>query len=259
MSNREFPPSAKRLEKLSKQGKIVKSQWVALAGGYWAAALCLTGTLSWVRIGSLIQWFNCEVWAPEAALKAALLMGLRVVALVLAAVAVSAIALELAQSRGLFLPTLLLQGFQRYRPGSYLSRVKHGLVEGCLGLLRLAGLLLLVVPAFVAFVSRFWLLLMVQQDQRTQLLTATVWGVAVRVGVLLSLFALLAYGFTRWRFFRQHRMSLHELREEQREGEGDPHVKAARKHEHAALVTADLERRVRRSKVIVVRRAPRKK
>lgn len=259
MSNREFPPSAKRLGKLSKEGKVIKSQWVALAGSYWAAVLCLTGTLSWVRIGSLIQWLNCEVWAPEAALKAALLMGLRVVALALAAVAVSAIALELAQSRGLFVPTLLLQGFQRYRPGSYLSRVKHSFMEGCLGLLRLAGLLFVVLPAFVAFASQAGLLLTVEPEQRLSLLSAAVWGVAVRVGVLLSLVALLAYGFTRWKFFRQHRMSLHELREEHREGEGDPHLKAARKHEHAALVMADLERRVRRSKVIVVRRAPRKK
>ena len=154
MSEKEFPPSPRRLGKLTREGKVVKSQWVGVAAGYWAAVFCLAGTLSWVRGGSLIQWLNCEVWAPEAALKAALLMGFRVVALALAAVALSATTLELAQSRGLFLPSLLLQGFQRYRPGSYLSRVKHSFADGCLGLVRIGGLLVVVAPVFVAFTSQ---------------------------------------------------------------------------------------------------------
>lgn len=259
MTEKQFPPSPKRLGKLEKEGKVVKTQWVALAAGYWVALLCLTGTLSWVRAGSLIQWLNCEVWAPEAALQAALLMGFRVVALALAAVAASAVALELAQSRGLLVPSLLLQGFQRYRPGSYLSRVKQGFAEGSLGLVRLVSLVLGVVPAFSSFVAQAGALAAVEQEQRVAVLSAVVWGVAVRVAVVLSLVAVIAYGFTRWKFFHQHRMSLHELREEHKEAEGDPHLKAARKHEHAALVFADLERRVRRSKVVVVRRAPRTK
>ena len=257
MSSKEFPPSPRRLGKLEKEGKIVKTQWVGTAASCWAAIFCLAGTLSWVRVGSLIQWLNCEVWAPEAALKAALMMGFRVVALALAAVALSATALELAQSRALFLPSLLLQGFQRYRPGSYLSRVKQGFLDGCFGLVRLACLLLAVAPLFALFSAQSALLVVAGQDQVVSLLSTMVWALATRVAIVFSVVAAVAYGFTRWNFFRQHRMSLHELREEHREGEGDPHLKAARKHEHAALVLADLERRVRRSKVVVVRRAPR--
>lgn len=259
MSEKQFPPSARRLGRLEREGKVVKTQWVALASGCWGATLCLAGTLSWVRGGSLIQWLNCELWAPELVLKAALLDGFRVVALAIGAVAVSAVVLELAQSRALIVPSLLLQGFQRLRPGSYLSRVKQGFVEGALGLVRLVGLVLAVTPAFVALAMHSRVLLAVERQQMLGLLRAMVWGLAVRVAILLSLVAVIAYGFTRWRFFRQHRMSLHELREELKEGEGDPHLKASRKHEHAALVFADLERRVRRSKVVVVRRAPRSK
>lgn len=259
MSEKQFPPSPKRLGKLKKNGKVVKTQWVSLAAGCWAAILCLTGSLSWVRVGSLIQWLNSEVWAPEAAFKAALLMGFRVVALVLAAVAASAIALELAQSRGLLVPSLLLQGFQRYRPGSYVSRVKQGFVDGGLGLLRLAFLVLAVVPAFASFVAHAGPLVLVAREQRIALLSTFLSGVAVRVAVVFSLVAVIAYVITRWNFFRQHRMSLQEVREEHKEGEGDPHFKATRKHEHAALVFAELERRVRRSKVVVVRRASKTK
>jgi flagellar biosynthetic protein FlhB len=118
-------------------------------------------------------------------------------------------------------------------------------------------LLLVVVPAFCALEAQSSLLFGLEGQQRATLLGAAVRELVWRIGSLLGLLAAVSYGLARWKFFREHRMSLHELREEHREGEGDPHLKAARKHEHAALVMADLERRVRRSKVIVVRRAPR--
>jgi flagellar biosynthetic protein FlhB len=55
---------------------------------------------------------------------------------------------------------------------------------------------------------------------------------------------------------KQHRMSLQEVKEEYKESEGDPHLRAARKHEHQALAMADVERRVKNSKVLVIRKRP---
>jgi len=51
-------------------------------------------------------------------------------------------------------------------------------------------------------------------------------------------------------------MSLQEMKDEHKEDEGDPHAKAARKHEHKMLLFAEIEKRVRRSKVVVVSRMP---
>ena len=50
-------------------------------------------------------------------------------------------------------------------------------------------------------------------------------------------------------------MSLEELREEYKQEEGDPYVRAARRHEHQMLALGELEKRVRNAKVIVVRRS----
>jgi type III secretion protein U len=55
---------------------------------------------------------------------------------------------------------------------------------------------------------------------------------------------------------RQQRMSFEEVREEYKENEGDPHLRAARRHEHQALAMAEIEKRVRSSKVLVIRKRP---
>ena len=124
-------------------------------------------------------------------------------------------------------------------------------------MVRLVALLVVVLPVFSILSEQGALLLGIEAHQRGLLLEAMVWSLVWRAVALFVVVGSVAYGHARWKYFRQHRMSLHELREEHREGEGDPHLKMARKHEHAALVMADLERRVRRSKVVVVRRAPR--
>lgn len=53
---------------------------------------------------------------------------------------------------------------------------------------------------------------------------------------------------------KEHRMTLEEVKEEFKESEGDPHLRAARRHEHQALAMAEIEKRVRNSKVLVIRR-----
>jgi flagellar biosynthesis protein FlhB len=49
-------------------------------------------------------------------------------------------------------------------------------------------------------------------------------------------------------------MTLQEVREEHKEDEGDPHQKSQRKHEHRAMLMSEVEKRVRRAKVVIVRR-----
>lgn len=53
---------------------------------------------------------------------------------------------------------------------------------------------------------------------------------------------------------REHRMSFEEVREEYKESEGDPHFRAARRHEHQVMAMAEIEKQVRNSKVLVIQR-----
>ena len=55
---------------------------------------------------------------------------------------------------------------------------------------------------------------------------------------------------------RQNRMSFEEVKEEYKESEGDPHLRAARRHEHQAMAMSEIEKQVRSSKVLVIRKRP---
>ena len=79
-------------------------------------------------------------------------------------------------------------------------------------------------------------------------------SLCTRGGLALTAIAIVAYALARWRFYRQQKMSLQDLRDEYKEDEGDPHAKAHRKQEHRALLFSEVEKRVKRSKVVVVRR-----
>lgn len=60
------------------------------------------------------------------------------------------------------------------------------------------------------------------------------------------------YWLQRRSFLSEMSMSFEELREEQRESEGDPQMRAARRAEHERLVRQDIVQRVRQARVIVV-------
>ena len=79
-------------------------------------------------------------------------------------------------------------------------------------------------------------------------------AVLMRGAALLVLIAVVAYSIVRWKFFRELRMSLQELKDEFKEDEGDPHARAARKQEHRALLFSEVEKRVKSAKVVIVRR-----
>jgi flagellar biosynthetic protein FlhB len=51
-------------------------------------------------------------------------------------------------------------------------------------------------------------------------------------------------------------MSFEELKEEHRQSEGDPHLRAARRNEHQIMAMAEVEKRVRGAKVLIVQRRP---
>lgn len=75
---------------------------------------------------------------------------------------------------------------------------------------------------------------------------------------LFVLFGVGDYALRRFRYRRDLSMSLDEVRREHKEQEGDPFLRAVRKGMHEALLLQDLERRVRRSKVVVVETADRR-
>lgn len=255
MSEKEFPPSIRRLMKARKEGKTAKSRMVSVAVEWWVLLAVLFPAFSWVRNGTLIQWMNYKVWTPEVALVEASWLGCKVVCFLLAVVGLSGVAVGLAQTKGLFLPSQLLSGAQQYRPGAFLGKVKESCIDMALGSLRCGVLLVLVVPVLLAVAEITPSAFQSNGGAAAQGFYSLIRGVFVRGGYGLLMIALVAYSLARWRFYKQLRMSLQEVRDEYKEDEGDPHSKAARKHEHRMLLFSEVEKRVKKSKVVVVRRA----
>lgn len=250
MSDKQFPPSIKRLLKARREGKIVKSQMVGICSGWWVLVCLLNPTQAWVRNGTLIQWLNYQVWSPQMAFAGALQEGAVALLVTVGSLALVAIVTGMGQTRALVCPSQLLGGFQQYKPGTYLARVRQKSADTALGCLRCVCVAFLVVPVLCLAGS----LIPGRALGSFGLFGSLVQSVMIRGALALTIIAVVAYGSSRWKFMRQYRMSLQEMKDEHREEEGDPHAKAARKHEHKMLLLAEIERRVRRSKVVVVSR-----
>jgi len=252
VSDKQFPPSIKRLQKARREGKVVKSQMVSVCAGWWVLVLLLYPTQTWVRNGTLIQWLNYQVWSPQMALAGALREGALVLLVTVGSLALVALLTGMAQTRGLFCPSQLVGGFQQYKPGAYLARVRQKAVDSLVGCLRCVCVAVLVAPVLFLAAS-------LTPGRSLGLFTlfgSLVHSVMLRGALALTGIAAVAYGLSWWKFMRQYRMSLQEMKDEHKEDEGDPHAKAARKHEHKMLLFAEIEKRVRRSKVVVVSRMP---
>lgn len=254
MSERQYQPSARRLRRARHEGKVIKSRVVSQVAVYIAVCLSLGPSLSWVRNGSLIQWLNYKVWGPEEALVGAAREGFFSVLRVLLPVVVAAVCAGLAQTKVLFLPSQLTTGFRNFRLGTYLSRVRQNCVEAAAGLGRALVLTVVLVSTLASLFFERCCVWHPRGYQYTDdwldvLNVVAFQGVFIVIGL-----GAMSYALVRWKFFRSLKMSLHELKEEYREEEGDPHIRAIRKREHAIMLLSEIEKRVRRSKVVIVSR-----
>ena len=256
MTEKRFPPSIRRLQKARREGKVVKSRLVSSAAAWMLLSLVLVVTRPWVRIGTLIHWFKFKVLTPGETFTLSLLVALGAALMCVGTVAVASVLSGLLQTRGLVTVTQLVPDLKRVQPGRYVSRVRDAIGDALLGVARVSLLIALLSPLLVTLVTRAGELFRAPGEWvvpvlGTYLSSAIVrsWGVMIVIGGI-------AYWCVRWRFMKQHRMSLEEVKEEFKESEGDPHLRAARKHEHQALALADVEKRVRNSKVLIIRKRP---
>jgi|GEM_PF-1028822 len=257
MTERQYQPSARRLRRARADGKIIKSQLVSNFAGFIVLCFSLGPSLSWVRDGSLIHWLNYKVWGPKEALVGAARDGFFSILCVLLPVAVAVVSAGLAQTRGSFLASQLTKGFKNFQPGTYLSRIRQNVVEASAGLGRTVVIATVLLPTLAGlFLERCCSSFLPGVEQLDDWLGISQCVVGRATIVLFGL-AALSYALVRWRYFRGLKMSLQELKDEHREEEGDPNARTARKREYATMMLSEIEKRVRRSKVIIVSRGPR--
>ncbi len=254
MTEKRFPPSAERIRRARKDGKVVKSQLLTNALSYLALIPVLSVSVSWVRSGTLIQWLNYKVLLPGEVIKNAALTALQICVAVLVSVVVVALSVHVLQTRALFRIAPVCHGLRRLDPRSLVTKMCEATKDAPLGVMRALIVIAVAAPAVWGYVQATSLLLWVNQELAFDAVTESCKQVLWRATGVLVVLGTGAYAMAYRKDQRGLMMTLEEVRQEQRDDQGDPHMRSLRKAEAQSIALADLERRVKRAKIIVVRR-----
>ncbi len=163
------------------------------------------------------------------------------------------VAVNLAQTGIMFLPEKVsvqwsnvnpIQGFQRMLSLPNFVRLAFGLFK-------------LVVVVFVAYyalktMSRGVLAAGdLTPAQVAHLLIDLTLDICLRIGGALFILAVLDYGFQRWKFEQDLMMTDQELRDEMKESEGDPRLKARRRQIHRQLAMQQMRKEVPKADTVI--------
>lgn len=256
MTEKRFPPSAQRITKARREGRVIFSRWFSVGFSVLIVASVGQRTISLVRERTLIHYSNSVRGLAAEMLAGAVYTAFEGILYALAPVALLSVGVHLFQTRGAFSLVRLIRGVSSVGPISFAARVRESLRELPAALVRAALVLLLTVPITTRFLAAAVVLEGADRSYVYNAVVELVSSVVCRAAVALWLFGTAAYFISRKRMFKDLSMSIEELRQEVRDDQGDQHLKSMRKAEAQSLSMADLERRVRRSKVIIVQRKP---
>ncbi len=230
-------PTARRLDEARKRGEIVYSQevatWIMLAAG--AMAMSMLGPQMARAIGNLAIGFlaHASTIPVDGASLQDLYLGLGIkvgaaLGMFFLVLAVAGIAARMVQDMPTWAPERLKPSLEKLDPIKGFGRIFGPSAWGNLG--KSALKLVVVGTALV------WALWPRDSSLSTQPMRdlATFWEMAQQrtmamLGALIAAFAVIAvadYVLTRQSYMKRLRMSRHEMKEEFRQAEGDPQVKA---------------------------------
>jgi flagellar biosynthesis protein FlhB len=235
-SQKTEEPTAKRQGEAREKGQIAKSRevdhWIMIFAGTMAIAMFAPKMMADLK-ALLTYYFESAHAVPLGPneLGPVLLQLCWKVAMILAPIfgllVVAAIGGGVAQHGILIAPDLLKPKFSKINPAAGLKRIfsSRGLVEFFKSALKLA-----IIGTFA-----YWLLkgdfnelekfIFVDLVQTLQLTLALAMKLLVGVLSLLTVIAILDFGYQKFQMLRDMRMSREEIREEYKQAEGDPIVK----------------------------------
>ena len=235
--DRTEEPTQKRIDDAIKRGDVAKSQEIStfLALGAMTLALLVAGGWSGRSLTLDLRHYlgNAHLVpnGPAALLAAgqrALLIGLQAAAVPIGRLVVAALAGGLLQHRPLWTFDPLKPKFERVSPGAGFKRIFGLQAAGRFG----KGLLKIVIVGVVASVALWG-----ERDRVEALVTMepadlvrTMAQVALRLlAIVLSIYAVLSIGdyvVARFSWMKRLRMSKQELKDEMKEQDGNPEIKA---------------------------------
>ena len=254
-------PTPKRLKDARKDGDVPKSKELTAT----AAVLCWL-ILGWLALESLRRQLSDlfrQVLAavsqvghgplPPLWIPAARTLMLVCLPLLLAAAA-TGLLVEFLQVGGIFAPKRVTPNSSRLNPAEGLQRMfsQDNLVEVLKSLVKTAALgLIFVLVLFRCLPEILRLPLGQPGDIAAAHWHALLWMGVWTVGAFFML-AVLDTAYQRYAFVRKMRMSRRDIRQEFRDTEGDPHIKARRRQLHQDWAQQNMLEAVRKSSAVVV-------
>ncbi|MGE0791188.1 MAG: flagellar biosynthesis protein FlhB [Sandaracinaceae bacterium] len=235
----------KKQEELREKGSVAKSADVsamATAGAVLAAMAGLGGTMVHEVTSFAERAFSLrEAGRP---MEMAFALGRTAAGIILplgGIAAVAAIAATLLQTRGIFALAQLAPKPERLDPVEGIKKVlptKDMLIETGKSLIKVAVVAVLVGRVIHEELPRFAVL----PAEGPESAAAEVGSIAARL--ILHGFAILAalaaadYGLAWWKFRKESMMAKHEVKEEHKQAEGDPHIKGKRRAKQREMARA---------------------
>jgi len=249
-----FEPSPRKLREARKKGQVFRSPLLntAILFCFLSFILIFCINISWLRFKILLEYLLIKGFAnPALSFRESAILILELLFPTLLALGLASFLLEISQVGTGWCPMAgaglkMSEGTKRIVSG--FARIHHiALKAGCL-MLILIYLVWENFPSaqFISFDSQALVLVACRK------FLVAIWG---PICALLLLMGIVEFVFNRKKFMSDLSMSLDELRQELREDEGDPHIKAARQQIQRNMAYDELVSQVRASKVLVVERA----
>lgn len=251
----------KRMKELRRDGSLQRSQDISAWVGVAAAVLTLPMVLSSASKAAREQFAQVAVFAQQPdellaseALREAMLSMLFTLAPMLGAVALAAVVSAAAQGGIHFAPKKLKPDFKHFNPVSGLKRVfgMQAIWNGVKAALKAAAIGIVLYQVVQGLVP---LLLGSGAHSLESLIDTTIGGVnnLVRTAVIAGLaLAALDMIVVAKRNRKQTRMSLKEIKDENKQSEGDPQLKAAIRSRQIAMSRNRMMAEVTRADVVLV-------
>jgi flagellar biosynthetic protein FlhB len=257
-----FAPTAKRRADAAKRGDVLRSRELATVAATGAGALALLALTPWLgealgrtaRAGLRFDRAALDGFAPGALIGDAALALLAPVMLIGLAAAAATIGSQLLLGDGRFVPGNAAPKLARIDPFKGLKRIAgwHGLIELGKGLAKLA-LLGGIAWAWAADrIAALAALGRLPLEAQVRLSWDALGGLFGALLLGLVVIAALDYPLQRLQRDKRLKMSLQELREENRQAEGAPELRAARRQRQRDLARGGVAKAMREAHFVIV-------
>ncbi len=259
-------PTPKKLEEAKKKGQVLKSQDLTqsamfLTAGtvmYAAGPMLVDGLKGFMResFSAKVMEGNFTAEALTARFGDAFFRFLLLSAPLLGALVVAALAANAAQLRGInFAPEVFTPKFEKFNPAAGLQRLfleMRPYLELVKSLVKFAVVLGLAYTTLYGHLRDLILVSRVDIKHTAQLAPTLLFEILFKVGGAFIVLGAADFGLQFFLYKKQLMMSKEEVKQEHKNSEGDPHVKAHRKALHAAMLRESALKQVPKAQAVLV-------